>query len=517
MLFNSLPFIFLFLPAVLVGFHALSKSPRSAMVWLVSASLFFYAYWDWRYLPLLLASVAVNFALGRVLTALSERFAAVPVARSILLLGVVANLLCLGYFKYAGFIAENVAAITGQDWHVGRIILPLAISFFTFQQITYLIDCYKGLTKGRDPLSYALFVCFFPQLIAGPIVHYQEMMPQFTRVRDWGLKGGNIAVGLSVFTVGLFKKVVIADGVAAYAAPMFDAAAGGAEPTFVEAWAGVLCYAFQIYFDFSGYSDMAIGLARMFGIRLPENFRSPYKAKSIIEFWRHWHMTLSRFLRDYVYIPLGGNRHGSAARYRNLLLTMVIGGIWHGAGWTFVLWGTLHGVYLLVNHLGQAIAGRREWLRVTVPAPVAIALTFLLVVMAWVPFRAEDIGTAGRIYAGMIGLHGVVLPEGYAGYVGPWRQLLADLGVVFLGDAGTFGGKEQVLYLLGAALVTWRFPNTQALFRRYRPVLRQSGQSIAPGALTWRPDIAWAIAVAGIGVVAITSMTKVAEFLYFQF
>ncbi|MBT5260335.1 MAG: MBOAT family protein, partial [Nitrospina sp.] len=344
MLFNSYAFIFLFLPVTLLGFQLIGNRGhcRVAVSWLIGASLFFYGWWNPAYLGLILTSILFNYAVG---VSLGSR----P-AKTVLVVGIAANLGLLGYFKYANFFVDNINALTGSDIVLERIILPLAISFFTFQQITYLVDTYRGETQECDFLRYCLFVTFFPQLIAGPIVHHREMMPQFAKDTFCRLKAKHLAVGLTIFSVGLFKKVILADGIAVYSTPVFDAAEAGVILTFVDAWCGALAFTFQLYFDFSGYSDMAIGLGRMFGIILPVNFFSPYKASNIIEFWRRWHITLSRFARDYLYIPLGGNRKGTLLRFANLMITMLLIGLWHGAGWTFVIWGGLHGSYLVINH-----------------------------------------------------------------------------------------------------------------------------------------------------------------------
>ena len=347
MLFNSYIFISLFLPITLTGFYLIGGQGhhRAATGWLVCASLFFYGWWNPAYLGLILGSVLFNYAVGVLLGNRDTKN-----LRVILALGIGGNLGLIGCFKYANFFVDNINLSFGSDFHLETIILPLAISFFTFQQIAYLVDAYRGETKEYNFLHYCLFVTFFPQLIAGPIVHHKEMLPQFAKDVIYRLKHENIAIGIAIFVLGLFEKVVLADQVAVYATPVFNAAEQGLDLTFFEAWSGALAYTLQLYFDFSGYSDMAIGLARMFGILLPLNFHSPYKALNITEFWRHWHMTLSRFLRDYLYIPLGGSRRGQTQRYINLMITMILGGLWHGAGWTFVAWGTLHGFYLIVHH-----------------------------------------------------------------------------------------------------------------------------------------------------------------------
>lgn len=408
MLFNSPLFIFIFLPITVLGFYLIGgrEHHRIAVSWLVGASFFFYGWWNATYTVLLLVSILFNYAAG---ISLSENRQKV-----ILLMGVVANLGLLGYFKYSNFFIDNINVLIGSDIVFDRVILPLAISFFTFQQITYLIDSYRRESKEYSFLHYCLFVTFFPQLIAGPIVHHREMLPQFAKDELYRLKSENLVVGVTIFIIGLFKKIVIADGVAAYARPVFESAELGATLTFVEAWSGALAYTFQLYFDFSGYSDMAIGIGRMFGIVLPANFFSPYKATSIIEFWRRWHMTLSRFFRDYLYIPMGGNRKGPIRSMLNLVVTMLLGGLWHGASWTFVIWGGLHGGYLIINHGFRSIRrslGHDLSKTNILGRGISWVMTFLFVTMAWVVFRAESIGGAQNIFQAMMGLNGFILPE----------------------------------------------------------------------------------------------------------
>jgi alginate O-acetyltransferase complex protein AlgI len=338
MLFNSFGFLFMYLPVVLAGHLALARwSPRWTAAWLALASLFFYGYWDARYLPLLMASIIFNFWTARRMTASTAH------RKRWLVFALAANLALLGYYKYANFLLW-------QDW---AIVLPVGISFFTFTQIAFLVDCYRASAGEYRLVHYILFVSYFPHLIAGPVLHHKEMMPQFDRQPQPDT--ADFAVGLSIFVVGLAKKVLLADPISVLVGPVFTL---GAQPQLVEAWIGALAYSFQLYFDFSGYSDMAIGLSRMLGVKLPLNFNSPYRAANISEFWRRWHMTLSRFLRDYLYVPLGGNRDGARRRYRNLMLTMLLGGLWHGAGWTFVVWGGLHGVYLVLHHGWQARGGK---------------------------------------------------------------------------------------------------------------------------------------------------------------
>ena len=522
MLFNSYEFITIFLPVTLVGFFLLGRygNSISAIVWLISASLFFYGWWNPIYLVLLIGSILVNYAIGSHLTARAG--IASLSRRAMLVTGIAFDLGLLGYFKYMNFFVDNVNAVIDVSFHLERIILPLAISFFTFQQITYLVDSYRNYTRTYSFLHYVLFVTFFPQLIAGPIVHHSEMMPQFLRPDSFVFRHRNLAIGLTIFAIGLFKKVVIADNVAVYATPVFDAARDGTVLTFFEAWGGALAYTFQLYFDFSGYSDMAIGLARLFGIRLPLNFSSPYKATNIIDFWRRWHMTLSRFLRDYVYIPLGGSRRGKPLRYVNLLATMLLGGLWHGAGWTFVVWGGLHGVYLVVNHGWHRIMGHRQG---SAPATAwgrwcARLVTFLVVVIAWVFFRAETFPAAIRILDGMAGGNGFWLPEGYLAYVGPLGSVLTDWGWRFEANGGLFAGAPQILWILVLFFAVWFLPNTQEIMRRYRPALGSAATheiGRLQGMLRWRPTAPIAAATALVLLVSLLSLNRVSEFLYFQF
>jgi D-alanyl-lipoteichoic acid acyltransferase DltB (MBOAT superfamily) len=331
MLFNSGIFLFAFFPIVFLVFFSLDGLGWRglASVWLLLASLVFYGWDDPAFLvPLILGSITFNFLCGRAISATHRP--------AILALGIIGDLGLLIYFKYANFLAENLAFLGAPPLHIA---LPIGISFFTFTQIAFLVDCYRDRANEYNPLHYGLFVSFFPHLVAGPILHHKEMMPQFAWAATYRINMGCVVTGLCWFAAGLFKKVVLADGVESYASAIFSAVDKGQMPDFGQAWLAALAYSLQLYFDFSGYSDMAIGLALMFGIVFPVNFNSPYKAASLIDFWRRWHMTLSRFLRDYLYIPLGGNRSGERRRYLNLFLTMLIGGLWHGAAWTFVAWG----------------------------------------------------------------------------------------------------------------------------------------------------------------------------------
>ncbi len=413
MLFNSIEFVFFFLPIVLLAYYLCSayiKKNEARYLLLVVCSLFFYGWWNYKYLAIIIISISFNYTLGTFLSRSSEGTR----KKLILAAGISANLVLLGYFKYTDFLLNTIAQITDSAYIFQNIVLPLAISFFTFQQIAYLVDSYKAETREYNFIHYTLFVTFFPQLIAGPIVHHKEMMPQFQKRLQPGDMLKNIYLGAYFFSLGLFKKIVIADGISSFANNAFNAADSGATLYFMDAWGGALAYTFQLYFDFSGYADMAIGSALMFGIALPLNFNSPYKSVNITEFWRRWHMTLSRFLRDYIYIPLGGNRNGTSRKHTNLMITMLLGGLWHGAGWNFIIWGGLHGFYLVINHFWQTLTGSTVS---AFPKPLLMVyrffawlLTFLSVVVAWVFFRALTMDGAIAMLKGMFGLNGHLTP-----------------------------------------------------------------------------------------------------------
>jgi D-alanyl-lipoteichoic acid acyltransferase DltB (MBOAT superfamily) len=513
MLFNSTEFLFLFLPVVLLVFIILSRtgSAQAQAVWLVLASIVFYGSWNPLFVSLIVVSVLTNFFIGRKLASHDSS------SRAVLVTGVVFNLGLLGYFKYAGFFVENLSALGLWLIPLPDIVLPLAISFFTFQQIAYLVDVYRRECEEYHFLQYALFVVFFPQLIAGPIVHHKEMMPQFRNLRPRDNLWTDITVGLTIISIGLFKKVVLADSLAQYSDYLFDAADQGLPINTVDSWVATFCFAFQIYFDFSGYSDMAIGSARLFGIRLPENFCSPYKSSSIIEFWRRWHITLSRFLRDYLYFSLGGNRHGSVKRYRNLLLTMLLGGLWHGAAWTFVIWGGLHGAYLCINHGWRALCERVGLSGAALSPllhPASILLTTIAAALAFVVFRATSVESALAI----------VIP----GFVPPGEavafHLQSTASDTLLGQLYLLLGLGDYRYLpvftlLGiCGFVCWFMPNTQQYMSRYDPVIGDRYRSAATAIkLYWEPTAMSAVAVALLLGLGLLSLSSVTEFIYFQF
>jgi len=398
MLFNSYEFIFLFLPVVFTVYFFLNKNRFliPAKAWLILCSLFFYSWWNIKYLPLLLCSIIFNFSVGTALSKSNTSKKKFIDKKVILIVGIAFNLLLLGYYKYLDFFITNINILTGHNLTLMHLILPLGISFFTFTQIAYLVDAYKGEVKEMDYLNYSLFVTYFPHLIAGPILHHSEMMPQFDDKRNKFLNYKNICAGIFIFSLGLFKKVVIADTFSVWAINGFD---NLKILSFVEAWTTSLSYTFQLYFDFSGYTDMAIGASLLFNIILPMNFNSPYKATNIQDFWRRWHITLSRFLRNYIYIPLGGNKNGEYKTYNNLVITFLLGGLWHGAGWTFIIWGLLHGLALVIH---------RFWTKFGIKLGTLVSwfITFNFVNLTWIFFRAKNFDDAIKVIKGMLGLNG---------------------------------------------------------------------------------------------------------------
>ena len=511
MLFNSYGFIFLYLPLVLLGFFQLGRiSHAYAAAWLALASLFFYGYWNPAYVGLLLGSIIFNYALGtwiakaRIRTeqrglrtekpALNTQSSALS-PQPLLFVAISANLLLLGYYKYANFFVGSVNSVAGTQWDMGSIILPLGISFFTFTQIAFLADTYQGKVKEYNFVHYLLFVTYFPHLIAGPVLHHKDMMPQFAHSSTYHINWNLVATGLLLFTVGLCKKVLWADSLAPFATAIFDGAqhgmATGTLPTIYEAWAGALAYTLQIYFDFSGYTDMALGIALMFNISLPINFNSPYKATSIIEFWRRWHITLSAFLRDYLYIPLGGNRRGTTRRYANLMTTMLLGGLWHGAGWTFVIWGALHGIYLTLNHLwrGMLPAAISHYTPAWLSSLLGGAITFTAVVAAWVVFRSNDMAQAITLLKAMFGV--AARPISFDTVMHGNLLLLTDMS-----------GRDLLTLLVPGLLWVWLLPNST----RIRFIEGSAALMLLQ-----------ATVVLGMLYLAIDQFGSYSPFLYFQF
>ena len=469
MLFNSWQFIFIFLPVVLVVFVCIPTKPQWARkIWLLTGSLVFYGYWKIEYIPLLLFSIACNYTAAELINRYRHHHA----ARIVFVVGISFNLLLLGYYKYTNFIVSSLGWVTQRDFERWNIILPLAISFFTFTQISYLADVYRNQALHYRFLDYTLFVVLFPHLIAGPIVRHWEIIPQFAERRlKMSLTDGS--VGTALFLIGLNKKVLLADPLSSYVAAVYIAAERGLMVTSFDAWLGTLAFALQIYFDFSAYSDMAIGLARLFGIKFPINFDSPYKAGSIGEFWTRWHITLTRFLRDYLYIPLGGNRCGPARHLLNILTTMLLSGLWHGAGWTYVVWGGLHGVYLIVAYRWRNFVQSHHWnLSYWWYHCLSVCLTFVAVLFAWVFFRAASLRAALRLVSSMVGRNGLTMttditnPGTFAGRC--WQQL----GGHFVPRTFESGFSKDLAGLMLLMLIITQFlPNAQQMLASYTPAL----------------------------------------------
>lgn len=486
MLFNSYIFIFLFLPITVFFYFGLNsrKWVRLSAIWLIFISLVFYGWWNPKYVLLLVGSILFNYAIGawlkrnRDTDRLKKKF--------VLVIGISGNLLVLGFFKYADFFISNFDSFSHFQVPFLHIALPAGISFFTFTQIAYLVDAYRGETERYTLPIYSLFVSFFPYLLAGPIIHHREMTIQYTQLKSKTLDYSNITGGLYLFFIGLFKKVVIADTLAGWVSQGFDHAA---TLPLIEAWAVSLSYTLQLYFDFSGYTDMAIGTAKMFNITLPVNFNSPYRSLNIQEFWRRWHITLGRYVRDYVYIPLGGNRISEVRTLFNLMVTFFLVGLWHGAGWTFVFWGCLHGGALVVHRLWRKFNLR-------MPRFLAWLITFSFVNAAWIFFRAKTFGDAMKVLKGMIGMNGVVLPES----LGERLRGFQDYGVRFGQWLGNIGGSEKTIILIGMFLLI------SLVFRNSNEMVEQ-----------FKPDFVHLTFICIVAVISILYLGSHSDFLYFRF
>ncbi len=504
MLFSSIVFIFGFLPIALIGFYlAATAGRRLAALWLIAASLVFYGWWNPAAVILLLISVCSNFAIARLILHTEDR----PRLQSrITTGGITLNLAALFYYKYLFWVIGIIGHFAPSLHGIDPIILPLGISFFSFTQIGYLVDCKAGIVRDRSFLNYTLFVTFFPHLIAGPILHNRDIMPQFADPRTYRLSLENVAVGLSIFSIGLMKKVVCADPLSSWVIAGYAHTDGIG---WLAAWNLTLCYSLQLYFDFSGYSDMAIGLARTMNVRFPQNFDSPYKAQNVIEYWQRWHITLTKFLTSYLYTPLAmttmrwriAHKLGINGRAQKtsggfatmiaapLLVTMALAGIWHGSGVTFLIFGLLHGLYLCVNHalrLFRRTPRSPQWHAVI----LRCLATYLSVLVASVFFRAPSVPAAVDVLGGMLGANGIQ-------------------------PATTFGLQHGV-FLTGLYAIVWLLPNTQQIMRRYDPVLEDVAQSAA-SYLTWKPNLRSALCVGIAAAVGILALGGTTEFLYFQF
>lgn len=487
MLFNSYEFILLFVPITFLGFFLLGRyqKHRLATFWLVAASVFFYGWWNYCYTALLLASITFNYLIGKTLERTSGK-------KGILAFGIAANLALLGYFKYTDFFLSILNTIQGTDsFQLLHIVLPLGISFFTFTQIAYLVDVYRGETKNESFLIYCEFVTIFPHLIAGPIISYKEMLPQFTAPKTFILDMKNVAIGIAIFTIGLAKKVLIADHLSLWVNEIFSHTS---DLTFLEAWIGAIAYTLQLYFDFSGYSEMAIGLGLMFNLKLPINFNSPYKATSIIDFWRRWHMTLGGWVKNYLYIPMGGNRCGEWRKMRNLFTAMMLIGLWHGAGWTFVIWGSLHGILLVINH---------QWRRLKIQLPKLLSwgMTFLCVVICWVFFRAATLTDALNILTAMTDIYHIGLPD--SGSLGKHLSFLQAYGVDFEKWTMSESCSRILINLTILLTMVITIPNPLKLLQNEKILFRYKIVPVILGVL--------------FGIILLAMNVSTSEFLYFQF
>ena len=548
MLFNSYPFIFGFLPLTLAGYFLIGRASRGwALRWIILASLFFYAWWRPLNVLIIAPSIIINFFLARTLQRLG-REKKPAAARAVLIAGIAFNVLFLGYFKYANFFAGATNDVFGTNFVLARIILPLGISFITFQKIAFLVDVHSGRVEQFTLQDYCLFVLFFPQLIAGPIVHYREMMPQFHRATA-RFNVEDAALGLTLFVFGLFKKVVLADVIAPHVSAIYGQAASGGTVSFFPGWMAALGFTLQIYFDFSGYTDMALGLGRFFGVRFPPNFNSPLKASSIIDFWLRWHMTLTRFLTAYIYNPLAlratrlraakglpafGGRQATVGGFVQVmmlptLLTMFVSGFWHGAGYLFILWGVLHGVYLTINHAWRLFVGRRFRDRARydrLMKPLGFLITFVAVVFGMVIFRAPTMATAAGIFRGMLGLNGLLLPPSLYDRVGPLAHFFGratESAIAF----DSF--KTLVVWIPLLLVIALGLPNTLQILSRYEPALGVRPVAVAGTAtigarlraafarVAWNPTLAWAIGLSILAAIGVYQLGGNSEFLYWQF
>jgi D-alanyl-lipoteichoic acid acyltransferase DltB (MBOAT superfamily) len=537
-LFNSYAFLFLFLPVALGGFYLSTRfGPRAGSLWLVFISFVFYGWWNPNFLLLFGISVGFNYLASEAVM----RMAARPRLQTLLLsLAIAVNIGVLVYYKYMDACLRFLTGSAALHGVSANVILPLGISFFTFTQIGYLIDKKDGLVAERGLLNYVLFVSFFPHLIAGPILHNREIMPQLVQPRTYRVSAENFSVGLAIFAFGLVKKTLFADTMIDSVRAGFDHAQTA---SFSTAWIAALSYALEIYFDFSGYSDMAIGLARMFNIRFPMNFNSPYKAASIIELWQRWHMTLSRYLALYVYNPLalaitrrrqarnlgiGRAAQATPGGFATMVvvptvLTMSLAGLWHGAGLQYLVFGLIHGFYLSVNHAVRILRPHRVSAAQEgkVLHGMKVFGTFMAALLALVFFRSASVGAAIQFLSGMAGFHGfesVTLPNILLSHLGGLGSKLLARGMVQPSDTIDFVDSTlSKLWLIILFVVIWTCPNTQQIMYRFGPTLTRIQPGPLAGALSWRPNVVWACAIGAMLCLGVLSLGGTSEFLYFQF
>jgi alginate O-acetyltransferase complex protein AlgI len=544
-LFNSHGFLFVFLPFALAGFFGLGVVSRTAALrWIIFVSLVFYALWRPLNVVIIAPSILVNFLVARVLQRLAADEKWHRTSQLVLLLGIAFNVAFLGYFKYLDFGITTINDVFGTNMLLAHVILPLGLSFITFQKIAFLVDVQSRRVTSFTFQGYCLFVLFFPQLVAGPIVHYREMIPQFHDA-PCRFNREDFTVGLTLLSFGLFKKAVLADHVAAVVTPIYTQAASGAPPSLLLAWGAAVGFTLQVYFDFSGYTDMALGLARFFGIRLPPNFYSPLKASSIIDFWLRWHMTLTRFLTAYIFNPLtlwltrrraargrpgivGAKTTFGAFAYLlmfPILLTMLVSGLWHGAGYGFIVWGLIHGLYLTINHAWRLVrprfwADRTSYERfMRLPG---LTLTFVSVAAAMVFFRSPTLTSAIHLVKGLVGLNGLALPQGIYDHLGLLAVWLHRAGVASVSPE-IWSGREfgtMVMWIISLMVIVLAFPNTLQLLARYEPALgiKPPNTAVTGGRhIEWNASLAWAIGVSVLLAIGVASIGGYSEFIYWQF
>jgi alginate O-acetyltransferase complex protein AlgI len=506
MLFNSYIYLLLFLPLCLAGFYWLRNSQRheGSLLWLNLCSLAFYAWWNPAYLPLLLVSIAINFQFGKWLAAHQGN----ALGKKVLALGITLNLATLAYFKYSGFAMTSINQILGTHFYDPGIVLPLAISFFTFNQIAYLVDAYEGMTKEYRFNHYSLFVTFFPHLLAGPIVHHRELIPQFFKKPDSETQQEQWAMGITAISIGLFKKVILADALSGYANQVFNGAANGEMFNATEAWIGALSFTLQVYFDFSGYCDIACGSALLFGITLPQNFLSPFKTANIIEFWKHWHITLSRFITSYIYTPLMRNTPGGVAFSKAMLVTVVsmgLSGLWHGAGLTFVAWGLAHGIMLVINHSWRKLPLAKKLAPIKAYKLFCVLLTYLMVTLTMVFFRSHDLATAASLFHTMFNFSDLQFTHHLQ------QPVISDLCRQWQLDLTPM--QKLLPLLVFMHLWVWLLPNLQQLIKNVAlnnirlPVTR----------FQWQANTGWSLLTAATLAIALMAVYETGDFVYFQF
>jgi alginate O-acetyltransferase complex protein AlgI len=519
-LFNSYSFLLLFLPTALAGFFLIGKlfGSRASIIWLILASIVFYASWEPAYTWLLLVTVGVNYSLAFIIQRVRR------LQTMVVTMGILFNVLLLGYYKViiSGLFSDG-ETLSGAFTTTRDVLIPLGISFITFQQIAYLVDIYKGRFGQRSFTEYCLFITFFPQLVMGPIVHYRELVPQLQRRSLTAWNDTNFTIGLAIFTVGIFKKIVLGDGIAPYVNEVYSAAHSGIPISMVDAWSASIGFQFQIYFDFSGYADMAIGLGRMFNINLPLNFDSPYRAVDRFDLWRRWHISFGAFMRQYLYFPLARSKRLKIGSTMALLITTMVSGFWHGLGWTFILWGGLQGIIMTGSHYWSMV--KRRWVPGASSKPrrsrwLAISLTFLVTLVLGVLFRSGDLMTAGNIYNGMIGEHAPGVPWSLSILLekipGVGGQISDGIGFHYI-------KVDDALLLMIMALIIWGLPNTRTVFRNYWSAIDQRGrgakidQSLLSRFIRFSPNLRWALLLSLLLAAAFVFMDGASRFIYYQF